>query len=143
MIAAGSYQVGTISAEGTVPYPALVLLESGLEGERLRFRIGRGRFHLLDFPYPGRMVGATRCELLDIGREEDACDAFLVCGKVGEGDQLGAVIGLDELPNEYVALVERKEVSVSSKECLGGEKTYSSVGRTKECTVTGNRDTCH
>lgn len=69
MIAAGSYQVGTVSAEGTVPYPTLVLLESGLEGERLGFRIGRGRLHFPDFPDPGRMVGATRCELLDIGRK--------------------------------------------------------------------------
>ena len=68
-----------------------------------------------------------------------------MCGKVGEGNQLGAVICLDELPDKYVALVERK-LSVSgryNKECLRREKTYSSVGRTKKCTVARNRDTCH
>ena len=69
-----------------------------------------------------------------------------MCGKVGEGDQLGAVIRLDELPDKYVALGERKEVSVSgryNRRFLRAGKTYSSVGRTKECTVTGNSDTCH
>ena len=69
VIAAGSHQVGTIGTEGTVPYPALVLLKSGLERESLGLRVGRGRFHLLDFPDPGRVIGAARCELLDIGRK--------------------------------------------------------------------------
>jgi hypothetical protein len=50
------------------------------------------------------VVGAAGGELLDVGGEEDAGDGLLVCVELRHGDELGALEGLDQLPDEDVSL---------------------------------------
>ncbi len=104
VVAAGRHEVGTIRTESAVPHPALVAGQSGFEGEGAGFGVGRRRLHVGDFPDLGRVVGAARGELLDVGREQDPGDVLLVGRELGQGHRLGALKGLDELPHEYVAL---------------------------------------
>lgn len=111
VVAACRNQVGTICAEGAVPHPALVAGERRLEGEGLGFVLVGDGLHVLDFPDLGRMVGTAGGQLLDIGREEDAGDVLLVCREVGQGDELGSVVGLEKLPDKDIALDEGRDVS--------------------------------
>lgn len=60
----------------------------------------------VDLPDLGRVVGAARGELLDVGREKDAGDVLLVGGEVGDGEELGAVEVLNQGPDEDIALQE-------------------------------------
>lgn len=103
VVGTGRHQVGRIGAERAVPDPALVAREGGLERERLRLLVG-GRLKVLDLPDAGGVVGAAGCELLDVGREENARDVLLVRIEVGYRKELGSVVGLEQLPHEYVAL---------------------------------------
>lgn len=57
------------------------------------------------------MVGTAGGQLLDIGREEDAGNVLLVCREVGQGDELGSVVGLEKLPDKDIALDEGRDVS--------------------------------
>lgn len=107
VIGARGDQVGRVCAERAVPDPALVTGEGRLEGVRLgRLVILVNGRDVLDFPDLGRVICATGRKLLDVGGEEDARDVLLVGGKLGYWQELGAVEGLDELPNENVALTE-------------------------------------
>lgn len=106
MVRAGRHQVGRVRAEGAVPDPALVARQRRLERERLRLALlvqlgGLVGVHLPDL---GGVVGGAGRELLDVGREEDARDALLVGGEVRDGLQFGTVEGLDQGPDEDVAL---------------------------------------
>lgn len=106
VIRARSDQVSRVGAEGTVPHPALVARERSLEGKWLGIAVlvgllGLFGIHLPDF---GSVVGRAGCEFLGIGREEDACDVFFVSVEVGDGLEVGTVKGLDEGPDEDVAL---------------------------------------
>lgn len=72
----------------------------GSAAAALRRRV-RVYVHLPDFC---RVVGAARRELLDVRREKDSRDVFLVRGELGNRDELGAFVGLDQGPDEDVAL---------------------------------------
>jgi hypothetical protein len=50
------------------------------------------------------VVGAAGGQLLHVRREQDPGDVLLVRGEVGHGHQLGPLEGLDELPDEDIAL---------------------------------------
>jgi hypothetical protein len=50
------------------------------------------------------MVGAACGQLLDIGREQDTGDVLRVGGEVRHWHELGALEGLDELPDKDIAL---------------------------------------
>lgn len=50
------------------------------------------------------MVGAASGEFLDVRREEDARNAFLVCVELSDRQELRSIIGLDELPDKHIAL---------------------------------------
>ena len=50
-----------------------------------RVRARRGVRVDVDLPDLGGVVGAAGGELLDVGREQDPGDVFLVCGKLGYG----------------------------------------------------------
>jgi hypothetical protein len=111
VVAACRNQVGAVCAEGTVPHPALVAGEGRLEGEGLGFVLVGDGLHVLDLPDLGRMVGTAGGQLLDVGGEEDAGDVLLVCRKVGQGDELRSIVGLEKLPDEDIALDEGRDVS--------------------------------
>lgn len=103
VIRARRHEVGRVGAKGAVPDPALVSRERRLEGQRLGPLAGLGRA-VLDLPNLGRVVGAARGQLLDVGREQDAGNVLLVGGKVRHGHHAGAVVFLLNLPDEDVAL---------------------------------------
>lgn len=114
MVGAGRDEIGRVGAEGAVPDPALVAGQGRLEREGLwtsaLVRLGGlVRVHL---PYLGGVVGRAGRELLDVGGQQDARDVLLVRVEVGDGLQLGSVEGLDEGPDEDVALVD---VSMSAE----------------------------
>lgn len=102
MVRAGRDQVRTIGTECTVPDPPLMSRERRLErqGRLLIAGLEIGT----DLPYLGRVVGRACRQLLDVRRQEDAGDVFLVGGEGGDGVEFGPVVGLDQLPEEYVAL---------------------------------------
>lgn len=106
VVGAGGDEVGRVGAEGAVPDPALVARQGGLEGkgpgEAALVRAGG----LLDVDLPDLcgVVGGARRQLLDVGRQQDARDVLLVRRELGDGLQLGAVEGLDQGPDEDVAL---------------------------------------
>lgn len=104
VVGAGGHKVRAVGAEGAVPDPALVAGQGGLERERLRLGVFRSGLDVAHLPYLGGVVGAAGRQLLDVGGEEDAGDGFFVRVEVRYGNELGAVEGLDELPDEYVAL---------------------------------------
>ncbi len=104
MVAAGGHEVGAVGAEGAVPDPALVASEGGLERESPWLGVRAGGLHLLDLPDLGSVVGATGSQLLDVGREQNAGDVLLVRREVCQGDKLGPLESLDELPDEDIAL---------------------------------------
>lgn len=79
-------------------------VEGGLERVGLGALLVGNGLDVLDLPDFGRVVGAARGELLDVRREEDAGDVLLVGAEVGYGNELGAVVGLEELPDKDVAL---------------------------------------
>lgn len=115
VIRARSDQVRRIGAEGAVPHPALVAREGSLEGEWLGIAILIGLLGLLGIHLPdfGGVVGGAGRELLGVGREQDACDVLFVSVEVGDGLEVGAVKGLDEGPDEDVALQWEESVSRS------------------------------
>lgn len=65
---------------------------------------GRGGGDVGDLPDLGGVVGGAGGELLDVGGQQDAGDVLLVGAEVGDGEQVGALVGLDQLPDEDVAL---------------------------------------
>lgn len=117
-------QIRGVSAEGTIPHPALVARESGLERERLRVAVLVGLLGLLGINLPnfGSVVSRAGCKLLGIGREQDSRNVLFVGVEVGYGLEVGAVKGLDEGPDEDVAIV---------------------VGRAQQGTVSRHCDTRH
>lgn len=112
MIRARRNQVGRISTECAIPDPALVARQGTLELERLLglflvgdlAGLGEERLEILDFPYLGGAVGAAGGQVLDVGGEEDAGDGAVVGFEVGEGDELGFLAELEEVPDVDVAL---------------------------------------
>ena len=108
-------QVGRVGAEGAVPDPALVARQGGLEGEgpRVAVLVAAGGLVDVDLPDLGGVVGRARRQLLDVRREEDARDVLLVGGEVRDGLELGAVVRLDQGPDEDVALRVDKTGGVS------------------------------
>lgn len=104
VVGAGGHEIRAVGAEGAIPDPALVAGQGGLERERFGLGVlGRG-LDVAYLPDLGGVVGAAGRQLLDVGGEEDAGDGLFVRVEVRYGDELGAVEGLDELPDEYVAL---------------------------------------
>jgi hypothetical protein len=122
VVAAGRHEVGAIGAEGAVPDPALVTRQGGFEWKGARLGVRTSRLHLFNLPDLGGMVGATGCELLDVGRKEDTSNIFLVCREVGHWDKLGALESLYKLPDKDVTRI---------------------VGCTEKSAVSRNRDTRH
>lgn len=59
---------------------------------------------ILDFPDLGCVVGATGCEVLDVGGEQDAGDVLAMCFEVSDGHELGLFTVLQEVPDVYTAL---------------------------------------
>lgn len=106
VVGAGGDEVGRVGAEGAVPDPALVARQGGLEGERPREAalVQAGGLLDVDLPDLGGVVGGARRQLLDVGRQQDARDVLLVRRELRDGLQLGAVEGLDQGPDEDVAL---------------------------------------
>lgn len=104
MVRAGSYKVCRVSTESAVPYPALVARKSGLQGVGLGLLVWSW-FNVLNFPNLGCMVCATRCKLLDVWRQKNTGDVFLMSIEVGDWHQLCAVETLNEVPHEYIALL--------------------------------------
>lgn len=109
MIRAGCNQIRRIRTESTVPNPALMAGQSTFQLEWLRLRGGlaRNRNHgieILHFPDPSSVVGATGCEVLDIGRQEDAGDVLVVGLEMGDGHELGLLTVLEEVPDINAAL---------------------------------------
>ena len=83
------------------------LLLPALGGQRRLLLLVRAfEVHLPDL---GRVVGAAGGKLLHVGGQQDARDDFLVGGEVRDGEELGAVEGLQELPDEDVTLVAAQE----------------------------------
>lgn len=103
MIRARRYEIGRVCAKGTVPDPALVAGQGGLEREGLGLVVGPGRA-VLDLPNLGSVVGAAGGELLDIRGEEDARDVFFMRGEVRHGDHASSVVFLFNLPDKDIAL---------------------------------------
>ena len=103
MVGASRDEIRRVGAEGTVPHPPLVAGQGRLQGEGLRLRVDLGLFDV-NLPDLGRVVGAAGGELLDVWREEDAGYVFLVRGEVGDRKELCSIEGLDQLPDEDVAL---------------------------------------
>lgn len=106
VVGAGGDEVGRVGAEGAVPDPALVARQGGLEREGLWAAglVGLGGLLGVDLPDLGGVVGGAGRELLDVRGQQDARDVLLVRVEVRDGLQLGAVEGLDEGPDEDVAL---------------------------------------
>ena len=50
------------------------------------------------------MVGGSGSEVLNVGGEKNSEDVGIVGLKVGQGDELGLLAVLDELPDEDCAL---------------------------------------
>lgn len=111
VVGAGRHQVGRVGAEGAVPDPPLVAGQGGLEGEGAREAalVRAGGLVDVDLPDLGGVVGGAGRQLLDIGRQQNARDVLLVRRELRDGLQLGSVEGLDQGPDEDVAL--RSEVS--------------------------------
>lgn len=103
-------QVGRVGAKSAVPHPALVACEGGLEWEWLGITVLIGLLGLLgiDLPDLGGVVGRAGRKLLGIRREQDSRDVLFVGVEVGDGLEVGAVKGLDEGPDEDVALARRE-----------------------------------
>lgn len=59
---------------------------------------------ILDFPNLGGVVGATGREMLDIRREENASDVFVVGLEVSDWHKLSLLTILKEVPNVNIAL---------------------------------------
>ena len=83
MVGASSNQVSRVGREGAVPHPALVTRERLLQGVGLGLGLGGvgvvvGGLDVAHLPDLGRVVGAARRQLLDVGREQDARDVLLV-----------------------------------------------------------------
>lgn len=99
-------EVGRVGAKCTIPHPALVARQGRLEGEgaQLPIFVRFGDLVWVNFPDFGRVVGGAGGEFLDVRREQDAGDVFLVGAEVGDGLELGAFEGLDQGPDEDVAL---------------------------------------
>lgn len=93
--------------------------QRGLERERLGLLVVLLRGQVFHLPDLGGVVGAAGGELLDVRGEEDAGDVFFVGVEVRDGEELGAVEGLDELPDEDIALL-RCVLDGMSLKCLGG-----------------------
>lgn len=106
VVRAGGDEVCGVGAEGAVPHPALVAGQGGLEGERLGAAglVWLGGLLGVDLPDLGGVIGRAGRELLDVGGQQDPRDVLLVRVEMRDGLQLGAVEGLDEGPDEDVAL---------------------------------------
>lgn len=125
MVGASSNQVSRVGREGAVPHPALVTRERLLQGVGLGLGLGGvgvvvGGLDVAHLPDLGRVVGAARRQLLNVRREQDAGDVFLVGVEMRDGDQLRALEVLDELPDEYVALRKRSAQTSSGRRKRGG-----------------------
>jgi hypothetical protein len=105
VVGAGGDKIRRVGAKGAVPDPALMAGEGGLEREWPGLAVGGGGLLLarLDLPDLGGVVGAAGGELLDVWGEEDAGDVLAVGVELGDGDELGALVVLDEVPDEDVA----------------------------------------
>lgn len=139
VVGAGGDQVGAVGAEGAVPHPALVAGQGGLEGEGLGLAVGRRGLEVPHLPDLGGVVRAARRQLLDVGRQEDAGDVLLVRVEVRHGEELGAVVGLDQFPDEYVAL----EGEGGSVYVVCSMQQGSSGGRKQAQLDGGKRDIQH
>lgn len=104
VVRACRHQIRRIRTEGAIPNPALVACKCSLQREGFGFFVVLLWCKVLDFPDLCCMIGAACGQLLYIWREEDSCDIFFMGVEVGDGEELGAVEGLDKLPNEHVAL---------------------------------------
>lgn len=87
--------------------------ESGLKWKWLGIAILIGLLGLVgvDFPDLGGVVGGACGELLGIGGEQDSGDVLFVSVEVGDRLEVGAVEGLNEGPDEDVALWWGESVS--------------------------------
>lgn len=106
VVGAGGDEVGRVGAECAVPDPALVARQGGLEGEGPveAALVRAGGLLDVDLPDLGGVVGGARRQLLDVRGQQDARDVLLVRRELRDGLQLGAVEGLDQGPDEDVAL---------------------------------------
>lgn len=133
MIAASGDQVGTIGAKGTIPHPSLVSLQRRLQGKRVRLlrsavdinsaivcvgntvdeaahvtsRYGcakaLGLGARIDAPYPRGVVGAARCQVLDVRAQQHAGDVRRVGGEATHRHQTRHVRHLQHAPHVHVA----------------------------------------
>lgn len=67
MVGAGGNKICRVSAEGAIPYPALMSSQGRFEWEWLGLLIG-ARFYVHHLPDLGCMVRTACGELLDVGR---------------------------------------------------------------------------
>ena len=106
VVGAGGDEVGRVGAEGAVPDPALVARQGGLQGEGAgeAALVQAGGLVDVDLPDLCGVVGGAGRQLLDVRRQQDAGDVLLVRRELRDGLQLGAVEGLDQGPDEDVAL---------------------------------------
>lgn len=82
--------------------------EGSLKGKRpglVGFAIDL-RLDVLDLPDLGRVVCAARCQLLDVGREENSRNVLFVSAEMRYWEQLRLVIVLAEMPHKHIALAE-------------------------------------
>lgn len=97
MVRARGNQIRRIGAESAVPNPALVAMESGLEGESIGVTVsgqhvlGRGivRLRGVDGPDAGRVVGGASGEMAHVGGEQHAGDVGVVGDEFAHGDERG------------------------------------------------------
>lgn len=104
VVGAGRDEVSRVGAEGAVPDPPLVTRQGGLEGEGLGLLV-MGRLEILHLPDARGVVGAAGRELLHVWRQEDTSNILLVRVEVRHGQELRAVVSLEELPDKDVSLV--------------------------------------
>lgn len=90
-------------------------------------------------PDLGRVVSRACGHLLDIGRQQDACDGLLVGREVGDGDEVRLLDVLDKGPNKDVAL-HRCKLGISEGE-IPRVEAYDIVGSTEKSAIAGNSDT--
>lgn len=114
MVGACSHQVSTISAEGAVPDPALMAMQSGLEWEGVGVAIVGAREIVLQCdivrlggvkrPDTSRVICAAGGKMPDIRGEQHASDVGLVGEKGADGDERGDLGALDHAPDVDFAL---------------------------------------
>lgn len=107
VVGARCNQVRRISTESAIPNPALVACKGGLQGKWFGFLVILLWCQVFDLPDLGRMISAAGGKLLDVWGQEDSCDVFFMGVEMCNGEELGAVEGLDQLPDEDIALCPR------------------------------------